>query len=199
MRPGYCYWESERDRRRACVFLDDLDFHALRALRRERDCSWSRLSGGQIRENRAGNLHESVGDVTAQTNLEISERIVVSNEALNIVEGDRLDTCDCPERGVPVACACEHVGLQALFTELLLIVRPEILCQSSQLSVLESLEIVGPVARLRELVENDVQELMPVVLVDAGGESRELLVDAPCKASRHWIQQLAYFTHGQGL
>jgi hypothetical protein len=93
----------------------------------------------------------------------------------------------------------KYVRLETLLAELFLVVRPQILSESSELPVLEPLEIVGAIAGLRELVQHYVQELMPVVLVNARGERRELLVDTGVEAAGHRIEELADLAHGESL
>ena len=61
------------------------------------------------------------------------------------------------------------------------------------------LKVVGAIAGLCELVEHDVKELMPVVLVDARRERSELLVHPAGKAAGHRVEELPDLADGEIL
>jgi hypothetical protein len=77
---------------------------------------------------------------------------------------------------VAVGRAGEDIRLQALLAEFLLVIVLQVQHQRVLLRVLQAAEVVLAEARLQQLGQGDVEELVPVVLVDGAGEGGHLLV-----------------------
>ena len=142
MRARHVDRKAERDRRRARVFLEDLDFDARRrrAVDRRRAARPDRPAA---RRAAPGASRISSSGASPLTPIVRFARVYICRaNCLHVVQRDGVDARDRAERDVPVRRAAEDVRLQPLLAELLLVVRAQILHERVQLRVLDALEVL---------------------------------------------------------
>jgi hypothetical protein len=175
---------ADRDRRRPGLLLDDLDLEAHGLHRRDPDGLGSRTLG-ELSELPGQAPHQRVGHVARDAHGQVLPRVLRREEALHVLERERVDAGHRAERRMRVRGSREDVPLETLLAELLVVALAEVLHESVPLAVPEPLEIVLAEAGVGEHRQHEVEEGLPVVLVDDGRERRHLLVDLGREAGRH--------------
>src|SRR5687768_6109214 len=135
------------DRGGAGLLLDDLELETRRLValdgreRRDSSRTHSLLPLGKLRDCRLQALLDFGGVIARDAHYEVLARVMLGDEALHVIEGDRFDSGDGAKGGVAVRSTAIDDVLQMLFAELFLVVGTEVLLERVELRILETLEV----------------------------------------------------------